>query len=59
ISNPLSIPRTDEVTLAPATRTIPQQTIYHTLQADLAPLMAGIQTQEQLDALRESLAKVQ
>ncbi|KAJ7438972.1 hypothetical protein FB451DRAFT_1059946 [Mycena latifolia] len=59
ISNPVSPPRTHEATPAPVTKTIPRCTIYHTHQADLAPLMAGIQTQEQLDDLRESLARVQ
>ncbi|KAJ7026263.1 hypothetical protein C8F04DRAFT_966602 [Mycena alexandri] len=59
VSNPISLPRTHEATPAPATKTIPQRTVYHTLQADLAPMMAQIQTQEQLDSLRESLAQVQ
>ncbi|KAJ7920585.1 hypothetical protein B0H13DRAFT_1605363 [Mycena leptocephala] len=38
-----------------ATQTLPQCTVYHTLQADLKSMMNNIQTREQLDDFREHL----
>ncbi|KAJ6573293.1 hypothetical protein B0H10DRAFT_1838602, partial [Mycena sp. CBHHK59/15] len=40
------------------TQTIPQRRVYHELQADLRSMMSGIQTQEQLDDLRERLGQI-
>ncbi|KAJ7511949.1 hypothetical protein B0H11DRAFT_1677242, partial [Mycena galericulata] len=41
------------------TRTIPQRAVYSAIQADVRSLMAGVQTQEQLDELRARLDQVQ
>ncbi|KAJ7614789.1 hypothetical protein FB45DRAFT_705229, partial [Roridomyces roridus] len=38
------------------TRTIPQRSVYTALTADLRSMMNGIQTQEQLDSIRERLS---
>ncbi|KAJ7474566.1 hypothetical protein B0H11DRAFT_1728383, partial [Mycena galericulata] len=37
------------------TRTIPQRAVYSAIQVDVRSLMAGVQTQEQLDELRARL----
>ncbi|KAJ6538936.1 hypothetical protein B0H10DRAFT_1971266 [Mycena sp. CBHHK59/15] len=50
------VPRGPEPT--PPTQTIPQHRVYHELQADLRSMMSGIQTQEQLDDLRERLGQI-
>ncbi|KAJ6617075.1 hypothetical protein B0H10DRAFT_1798083 [Mycena sp. CBHHK59/15] len=57
VSNPVAaVPRGPEPT--PPTQTIPQRRVYHELQADLRSMMSGIQTQEQLDDLRERLGQI-
>ncbi|KAJ7635603.1 hypothetical protein DFH06DRAFT_1003501, partial [Mycena polygramma] len=55
ISNPLS--STSE--LRPPTQTIAQREVYHRIQAEIAPLMNGIQTEEQMQRLQDSLAQIQ
>jgi hypothetical protein len=41
------------------TRTIQARTVFHEAQAAIRPLIAGIQTQEQLDALLDSFQGIQ
>ncbi|KAJ7602402.1 hypothetical protein DFH06DRAFT_1070481 [Mycena polygramma] len=43
----------------PPTQTIPQREVYHRVQAEIAPLMNEIQTEEQMQRLQESLAQIQ
>jgi hypothetical protein len=56
VSNPVSSLKGQEQPLA--TQTLPQRTVYHTLQADLKSMMNNIQTREQLDDFRERLGQV-
>ncbi|KAJ7620040.1 hypothetical protein B0H17DRAFT_964778 [Mycena rosella] len=67
ISNPLSSTQTvasgapnaaRNLTPAASTRTIPQRHVYSTLQADMRSLMNGIQTQDQLDDMRDRLERI-
>jgi hypothetical protein len=41
------------------TQTIAARTVFHEAQAAIRPLIAGIQTQEQLDALLDSFQGIQ
>jgi hypothetical protein len=61
IANPVSSGMVLEhrLTPPPPTRTIGQRTVYTAVQADLRSMISSIQTQEQLDALREKLDEVQ
>ncbi|KAJ7142832.1 hypothetical protein C8R44DRAFT_603459 [Mycena epipterygia] len=63
ISNPFSAASNASQT-APAktvrsTQTIPQCEVYHSIQAEIRPLMNGIQTQEQLERLQKAIAQIQ
>lgn len=42
-----------------STQTIEARTVFHEAQAAIRPLIAGIQTQEQLDGLLDSLQEIQ
>ncbi|KAJ6482216.1 hypothetical protein C8R47DRAFT_982152, partial [Mycena vitilis] len=57
VSNPVSaVPHS--ATPAPPTTTIGQRVVYTALTAEVRSLMSGIQTQEQLDDIREQLQNV-
>ncbi|KAJ7110885.1 hypothetical protein C8R44DRAFT_833352 [Mycena epipterygia] len=56
ISNPVSALR--ETAPPPPTQTIPQRTVYNTIQAEVRSMINGIQTQEQLDDLRQRLVQI-
>ena len=57
-SNPLQPPPC--VLIAPIpTQTIAARTVFHEAQAAIRPLIARIQTQEQLDTLLDSLREIQ
>ncbi|KAJ7605436.1 hypothetical protein DFH06DRAFT_1348698 [Mycena polygramma] len=59
VSNPVSaVPYSESATPAPPTTTIGQRVVYTALTADVRSLMSGIQTQEQLDDIRERLQNV-
>jgi hypothetical protein len=57
-SNPLQLQARAQNTSIP-TRTIAARTVFHEAQAAIRPLIAGIQTQEQLDALLDSFQGIQ
>jgi hypothetical protein len=42
-----------------ATQTIPARTVFHEAQVAIRPLLSAVQTQEQLDALVDSLHDLQ
>ncbi|KAJ7159315.1 hypothetical protein C8R43DRAFT_1178230, partial [Mycena crocata] len=56
VSNPISTLHGPEPPRP--TQTIPQQTVYHTLQAEIRSMMGGVQTLEQLDDLRQRLGQI-
>ena len=41
------------------TQTVPAPTVFHEAQAAIRPLLSAVQTQEQLDALIDSLHDLQ
>ncbi|KAJ7713762.1 hypothetical protein DFH07DRAFT_763242, partial [Mycena maculata] len=57
ISNPLRVASLPE-DVSPATQTIPAREVYHSIQAEIRPLMNGIQTREQLDRLQAALVQI-
>ncbi|KAJ7447817.1 hypothetical protein FB451DRAFT_1054219, partial [Mycena latifolia] len=60
VSNPLSAASSAAASNAPPpTQTIPQREVYHSIQAEIRPLMVGIQTREQLDRLQAALNQIQ
>ncbi|KAJ7936355.1 hypothetical protein B0H13DRAFT_1853421 [Mycena leptocephala] len=60
IANPVSsrVAVATHTTPPPSTRTIPQRAVYTALNADVRSLMSGVETQEQLEALRARLQDV-
>ena len=62
LSNPLSprkYPTTPTDGFSTATQTVPARTVFHEAQAAIRPLLSAVQTQEQLDALVDSLRDLQ
>lgn len=60
LSNPLSPSKQSkgsvEKTFTSATQTVAARTVFHEAQAAIRPLLSGVQTQEQLDTLVDSLS---
>lgn len=57
-SNPLDS-TSQETTPPPQTQTVPARDVFHNVQAAIRPLIAGIQTREQVADLLDSLGKLQ
>jgi hypothetical protein len=57
-SNPFQL-QPQAPTTPVSTQTIGARTVFHEAQAAIRPLIAGIQTQEQLDGLLDSLQEIQ
>lgn len=57
-SNPLHQP-SKKITPPPPTQTVAARTVYHQMQAAIRPLLADIQTQEQLSILLERVDGLQ
>ncbi|KAJ7885137.1 hypothetical protein B0H14DRAFT_2498944 [Mycena olivaceomarginata] len=57
-SNPLDS-TSHKTTPPPQTQTVPARDVFHNVQAAMHPLIAGIQTQEQVADLLDSLGKLQ
>ncbi|KAJ7696118.1 hypothetical protein B0H14DRAFT_3658069 [Mycena olivaceomarginata] len=57
-SNPLDS-TSHETTPPPQTQTVPARDVFHNVQAAIRPLIAGIQTREQVADLLDSLGKLQ
>jgi hypothetical protein len=57
-SNPLDSTSHD-ATLLPRTQTLPVHNVFHNVQSAICPLIAGIQTQEQVTELIQSLETMQ
>ena len=62
LSNPLSRtkhPKASTEGFSAGTQTVPARTVFHKAQAAIRPLLSAVQTQEQLDALVDSLHDLQ
>ena len=55
LSNPLSPTKQLNPIVTPGTQTVAARTVFHEAQAAIRPLLSAVQTQEQLDALVDSL----
>ena len=60
LSNPLSPSKQSNSSIVtPGTQTVAARTVFHEAQAAIRPLLSAVQTQEQLDALVDSLRDLQ
>jgi hypothetical protein len=59
LSNPLSPTKKSNAIVTPGTQTVAARTVFHEAQAAIRPLLSAVQTQEQLDALVDSLHDLQ
>ena len=57
-SNPIDT-TSHAATPPPRTQTVPARAVFHDVQAAIRPLLAGVQTSEQVDDLVQSLQDLQ